>query len=125
MTLALAPTFVSARVVWGANLRALRDRGRAAERCPRFDPHVGSELDVGVDPGRLRVDDGHPGEHVALVDELARLALGDKRGRRGELMPRVDVGVARTVGGDAEAGGAHRRQDVTEEVLLALGVVFC
>ena len=46
--------------------------------CVRFD------LDVCVDPGGLRIDDRHPGEHVRLVDSVSEASCGLR-----ELSPRV------------------------------------
>ena len=50
-----------------------------------MDRDVRLDLDVRLDPGRRRVDDRHPGEHVTLVDPVAQ----PRRGRR-KLDPRVD-----------------------------------
>ena len=62
-----------------------------------MDVDVGLELDVGVDPRRLRVDDRHAGEHVRLVDAVAQHRRGV-----GELDARVDaLGLAR-IGGDVD-----------------------
>ena len=37
-----------------------------------MDRRVGFDLDVGLDPGRLRVDDGDARDHVRLVDSIAK-----------------------------------------------------
>ena len=44
-----------------------------------MDRRVGLELDVGLDPGRRRVDDRHAREHVLAVDPVAqdRRSLGE------------------------------------------------
>ena len=60
-----------------------------------MDRHVGLELDVGLDPGRRRVDDRDAGEHVALVD-----AVAEHRRGLGELGARVHALGLERVGGD-------------------------
>src|SRR5213078_292462 len=61
-----------------ADLRAARDLRLAAEDRERLDRRVRLELDRRVDPGRLRIDDRRPGEHVRFVDPVSEL----RRGRR-------------------------------------------
>ena len=60
-----------------------------------MDRRVGLELDVGLDPGRLRVDDRDAGEHVRLVDAVAK-----RSGRVGELGARVHALGLGGIGGD-------------------------
>ena len=73
-----------------------------------------------LDPGRARVDDRHPGEHVRAVDAVAQELAGER-----ELDPRVDplrlVRVGRDVHGDALTG-VDEPADGIGEVELALGV---
>ena len=78
------------------------------------------DLDVGLDPGRLRVDDRDPGEHVAQVDPVAE----DGRGL-GELGPGVHPcleRLRREVNRDLLAV-PDEQPDRVGEVELALGVV--
>ena len=68
-----------------------------------------------------RVDDRHPGEHVALEDPAARLALAS--GELGAVVDaEVDVQVVGLVGDRRAALVADQRQHVAE-VVLARGVV--
>ena len=50
-----------------------------------MDRDVGLELDFRLDPGRRRIDDRDPGEHVRAVDPIAK-----PRGRVSQLHPCVD-----------------------------------
>jgi hypothetical protein len=53
------------------DLGACRDTGLPAQDRERVDGRVSLELDLRLDPGRLRIDDRHPGEHVLFVDARA------------------------------------------------------
>jgi hypothetical protein len=84
-----------------------------------MDRRVRFQLHRGLDPGRGGVDDRHAGEHVRLVDAIAKL-----RGCGGELDPRVHAfGVAGRglVGRDARAL-LHEHPHGIGQVELALGV---
>src|SRR6185436_20196247 len=60
--------------------------GRCApEHRERMNRRVGLEADVRFDPGTRGVDDGHPREHVRLVDPVAQHGACDR-----QLDPRVD-----------------------------------
>ncbi len=87
-----------------------------------MDGGVGLELDLCVDPGRLRVDDRDAGEHVPLVDPVAELGRGLRK-----LGARVDADEAARIGLGAVRGhAASGRDDVPDgvrEVELALRVV--
>ncbi len=82
---------------------------------------VGLDLDVGLDPGRLRVDDGDAGQHVLLVDAVAECS-----GRFRELGAGVHaLGLGRVgsdVGGDTLAI-LNEIDDGVGEVQLPLAVV--
>ena len=86
-----------------------------------MDRHVRLDLDAGLDPGRLRIDDRHAGEHVRLVDAVAQ-----RGGGGGELDARVDpLGLDR-VGRDVDRDGlavGDEEPDRVGEVELALRVV--
>ena len=73
-----------------------------AQNGERMDRRVGLELDVGLDPRGLRVDDRDAREHVRLVDAVAK-----RCGRIGELGARVHAlglgGIGGDVGGDTLA----------------------
>ena len=78
-----SPSSESVRVVAGPITEPAPDAAAAAEEAAGLDRHVGGDLDLGVDPGRCRVDDRHPREHVGLEDPAAGLLPGRGRGRRG------------------------------------------
>ena len=88
---------------------------------PGLEGDVGGKLDVGVYPGRARIDDGDARAHVLLEQALSRL-LGDAC----ELNAVVDAHGHGGIRGEEARDGAsifpHQRQDVAE-VVLALGVV--
>jgi hypothetical protein len=52
-------------------LRARRDSRRTTNDGEGMDDRVRFEHGVGVDPGRLRVDDRHAGQHVRFVDPVS------------------------------------------------------
>ena len=104
-----------------ADRRAGAYLGRATKAGAGLEPHVGGDLDLGVDPGRAGVDDGDAGKHVSLEDAAARLGLD--RGEVGAVVdPHRHREVVGEVGADRVAGLAQRRQDIGQ-VVLALGVV--
>ncbi len=113
------PTVVPVSVVCGP-ISAPAATRESVQVDPRPQRDVGLELDVGVDPGGLRVDDGDPGPHVRLEQAGVEDPV-----RGGELDPVVDAG--RLVGRgdhrrDRVAGVAEDADDVGQ-VLLALRVV--
>ena len=67
----------------------------AAQNGERMDRRVGLELDLGLDPRRLRIDDRDAGEHVRLVDAVAKHGC-----RIGELGARVHALGLGGIGGD-------------------------
>ena len=81
---------------------ACADLRLAAQNRERMDGRVGLELDVGLDPRRLRIDDRDAREHVRLVDAVAK-----RGGRLRELGARVHAlglgGIGGDVGGDTLA----------------------
>ena len=62
------------------------DGGLAAQHDAGLDGHVLGDPDAGVDERAGRIDDGHPGAHVPLVDAQPQLQLGI-----GQLGPVVDA----------------------------------
>src|SRR5262249_24850737 len=118
----------------GADHRVDDDRMRAydgARGDPRFalddgeraDLRIGFDLDGRLDPGRLRIDDRDPGEHVLLVDSVP-----ERGGGGGELDARVHaLGLDRVgcdVRGDMVAilnECAHRVSEI-QLALLVRGV---
>src|SRR3954454_2646313 len=118
---ALAEARAGSHVRERADLGAGRDPDVAADHAVRVDRHVGLELDARLDPGRLRVDDRHPREHVLEVDPVAQLP-GDER----ELRARVDpLDLPRDLGrmdGDRLPVGDEQAERVGD-VQLPLGVL--
>ena len=118
----VAPGPISAPVAWlrttvapGAD-DAVAQRGVRTDGRPRGDPgrpeqlrarqqgHVGGQLDAGVDPGGLRVDDGDAGAHPAL-DE----AVPQRPAQGSQLDPVVDaLGLGGVVDGDGVHAAARR-----------------
>jgi hypothetical protein len=104
-----------------ADLGARLDHRGAAQDGEGMDRRVGLQLDVGIDPGRRRVDDGDARDHVLEVDPVAK---GSRCGRKlgaGVHASRLDR-IGRDVSDHALTSADEVADDVGQ-VELALRVV--
>ncbi len=105
----------------GTDLGASSDAGGTPDDGERMHHRVGLDLDLCVDPRRLRVDDRDPREHVRFVDPVSQASRGHR-----ELCTCVHsnglLGFGGLVDRDLAALG-DEQCDGVGEVELTLGVV--